>query len=73
MSSDNPISKVVRRSARKYAFDSIKRKSKHSALDTERAMESESENFSKTSQEKFSKNERGSEDLMDMYEKGAFD
>ena len=57
---------VVKRDARDLA-----RKRRNSALDETRS--NESNNFSQESQDAFSVNERGSEDLMDMYEKGAFD
>lgn len=57
---------VVKRDARDLA-----RKRRNFALDETRS--NESNNFSQESQDAFSGNERGSEDLMDMYEKGAFD
>lgn len=64
---NDPFTKnVVKRDARDLA-----RKRRNSALDETRS--NESNNFSKESQDAFSGNERGSEDLMDMYEKGAFD
>jgi hypothetical protein len=57
---------VVKRDARDFA-----RKRRNSALDETRS--NESNDFSQDAQDAFSGNERGSEDLMDMYEKGAFD
>lgn len=46
-------------------------KNRLSAINHERAMESN--DFSEEAQENFGANERGAEDLIDMYEKGAFD
>ena len=66
MTKDPLTSSTIKRDARDFAR---KRKSR-SALDSSRA--AESTEFSKSSQKKFGGNERGSEDLMDMYEKGAF-
>lgn len=51
---------------------SDEKKKDNSAIDETRAAESGS-NFSKEAQENFDKNARGSEDIMDMYEQGAFD
>lgn len=66
--SDNPfLSQTIKRDAR----DLAKQRSR-SALDESRSAES-SKAFSKESQRSFSNNERGSEDLIDMMEKGAFD
>lgn len=63
----NPITDEIR----KYAREFSKNYKSKSAIDEERA--NESKDFSKTAQEKFGGDERGSEDLIDMYEKGAFD
>lgn len=60
---NNPIKNDMREFAHNYK--------KKSAIDEERA--NESKEFSKEAQDKFGGDERGSEDLMDMYEKGAFD
>lgn len=63
----NPFTKAtVKRDARDFAKNYKKR---NSAIDETRSAESA---FSQDAQESFSGNERGSEDLMDMYEKGAF-
>ena len=65
---DNPfLSQTIKRDAR----DLAKQRSR-SALDESRSAES-SNAFSEKSQRSFSNNERGSEDLIDMMEKGAFD
>lgn len=51
---------------------SDEKKKNCSVIDETRAAESGS-NFSKEAQEDFDKDARGSEDIMDMYEQGAFD
>lgn len=66
MTKDPLTSSTIKRDARDFA----KKKRSRSALDSSRA--AESKEFSESSQKKFSGNERGSEDVIDMYEKGAF-
>ena len=66
MNSNPFLSKRIKHDARDLAA-----KRSRSAIDLERS--EESNEFSQDAQDAFSKNERGSEDLMDMYEKGAFD
>ena len=66
MTKDPPTTSTIKRDARAFA----KKKRSRSALDSSRA--AESKEFSENSQKKFGGNERGSEDVMDMYEKGAF-
>ena len=66
MTKDPLTSSTIKRDARDFA----KKKRSHSALDSSRA--AESKEFSENSQKKFGGNERGSEDVIDMYEKGAF-
>ncbi len=64
----DPISKIVKRDAKDFAK---KHSKSRSAIDQSRA--NESKEFSEEAQKNFGSNERGSEDVMDMYEKGAFD
>lgn len=66
MTKDPITSSTIKRDARDFA----KKRRSRSALDSSRA--AESKEFSEDSQKKFGGNERGSEDVMDMYEKGAF-
>ena len=66
MTKDPLTSSIIKRDVRDFA----KKKRSRSALDSSRAVESKE--FSESSQKKFSGNERGSEDVIDMYEKGAF-
>ena len=66
MTKDPLTSSIIKRDARDFA----KKKRSRSALDSSRAVESKE--FSESSQKKVSGNERGSEDVIDMYEKGAF-
>lgn len=66
MTKDPLTSSTIKRDARDFA----KKKRSRSALDSSRV--AESKEFSENSQKKFGGNERGSEDVMDMYEKGAF-
>jgi len=67
MNERTPFSSTIKSDARKFA----RNRKQNSAIDETRA--SESSEFSQKSQERFGGNERGSEDVMDMYEKGAFD
>ena len=67
MERDPLTSSTIKRDARDFAK---KRRKSRSALDSSRA--AESNEFSEESQKKFGENERGSEDVMDMYQKGAF-
>ena len=66
MTKDPLTTSTIKRDARDFA----KKKRSRSALDSSRA--AESKEFSENSQKKFGGNERGSEDVRDMYEKGAF-
>lgn len=64
----NPFTKAtVKRDARDFAKNY---KKQNSAIDETRSAESNA--FSQDAQDAFGGNERGSEDVMDMYEKGAF-
>jgi hypothetical protein len=67
MERDPLTSSIIKRDARDFAK---RRRKSHSALDSSRA--AESNEFSEKSQKKFGGNERGAEDVMDMYQKGAF-
>lgn len=66
MTKDPLTASTIKRDARDFA----RRRKSRSALDSSRA--AESNEFSESSQKKFGGNERGSEEVIDMYSKGAF-
>jgi hypothetical protein len=67
MTKDPITSQTISRDARDFARN---RKRSRSAMNSDRA--AESNEFSEKAQKKFDKDERGSEEVIDMYEKGSF-